>query len=84
MSMSGVRSGWSVKRAGRAGVVRRLTGWRSSSVKPSPPKDASRLSKPKQSASAVPFKQSEPSRCSQQPLLLLRLNLKRATDLNGP
>lgn len=76
VSMSGVRSGWSVNSVSRAAVVRRLTGYPSSSDRPSPLMEASRPSQPELSGSAAPPMLSQPSRCSQQPLLLFRLSLQ--------
>lgn len=85
MSMRGVRSGWSVNSVGRVGVERRLTGGPSSSDKPSQTRGLHPDSEAKNSESVVALRLSQPSRCSQQPLLLLRLSLGDAeTVLNFP
>lgn len=83
--MRGVRSGWSVKSVGRVGVERRLTGRPSSSDRSSQTRELHPDSEAKNSESVVALRLSQPSRCSQQPLLLLRLSLgntERETILN--
>lgn len=64
-----------MKSVGRVGVERRLTGRPSSSDGSSQTRELHPDSEAKNSESVVALRLSQPSRCSQQPLLLLRLSL---------
>lgn len=80
VSMRGVRSGWSPNSAGRAGAVLLLIGKISTSGPPIDP-PGSRKSAPRRPSASQALMWSQPSRCSQQPLLLL---LRRLTvDTNN-
>lgn len=83
VSMRGVRSGWSKNSVGRGGAERRLAGRPSSSGRPSQPRGLRADSEASSPASVVALRLSQPSRCSQQPLLPLRLSLRDAHSPEG-